>query len=154
MGESLISKRIDWEEKLFKWVDESVGLPYEWGQWDCVTIIARAVDVLTGTSMATDRWLGRWSSFQEALDESINTTPIQGIIDLGGVRASPEFVQVGDFLMVGNRRHKTIHKGHIYLGDTVITATENDGVYLGYSDHIFMKRAADLTVLRVPQCPA
>jgi len=88
-----------WEIALAKWVEASMGRPFQWGRFDCGLMAADAIEAITGIKVADDLQyeteegakaiVGEdFSSLQELCDERV------------GVEIRPTSARKGDIAMV------------------------------------------------------
>ena len=122
-----MTRVIGWEEKLFNFVDDTLGKPFEWGVRDCTVYALETQDIIYKTEFAVQA-RGKFNDKKSALAFQGKRGDLEaGLRGEGYVDIKKNFWQPGDVILVESGGFIT---GHVCLGDKGVSVIEGQGVIL------------------------
>lgn len=88
----------NWDVKLAEWANQRLGLPFEWGRTDCVSLVREALGIMYPDEFYVE--LPIWSDKEEAKVAMKQVGGIRGkLLSLGAKEHPILFAQSGDILV-------------------------------------------------------
>ena len=138
-----------WVTALHARAQELLGAPFEYGVTDCPMVCLLMHDAMTDKSEA-DRHRGNWSDRKTGLDYVLRTgNSLENVLrGLGCTNVAVGFQQVGDFILTITADGWV--RGHVCLGEKVISADRDNGVSLYGTVEILTLPDHTHRILRLP----
>jgi hypothetical protein len=116
-----------WEEKLFKFVDDTLGEPFEWGVRDCNIYALECQDIIYETEFANQA-RKKFNDKKSALAFQRKRGNLkEGLKGEGYVDIKKNFWQTGDVILVESDGFLA---GHVCMGNKAVGVVEGHGVIL------------------------
>jgi DNA-binding Xre family transcriptional regulator len=119
------------ELKLINYIENQIGIPFEFGVHDCPLFIAGAIDAMHDSNLR-EKYIGLWhdrkSAWKYAKKNGGLSTQLKKI---GYKPVKWPFIQTGDIIVMEQRlaHEKKWHSGAIFTGSKVAVLTD-DGVQI------------------------
>lgn len=100
-GRRVIERYLDWEQRLYQFIEGRRLRPFAWGQHDCALFAADAVQQMTGVDLAAD-YRGKYRTLKEAR----GLGELADLVDRAGLsrKPNPRFAMRGDVVLMGGPR--------------------------------------------------
>lgn len=127
--------RFEDEKNLCLFAESVMGMPFEWGETDCLTLALDWLYLLTGENQIEKYWERKniepytyHKSEEKAIANCVELGPffLEILKDLGAEKIKPNYQTLGDFIFI---KDENLHyRVHVCLGETVLAATNEYGV--------------------------
>lgn len=101
MKNSVPPRHVDWKSRLVDYLNQSVGTPFAYGQFDCFLFTLGAVAVMTGFDLTAD-YRGSYATLRQGVAMA-RKRGIRDHVDLVSrhfEEIAPSFAQAGDIAVV------------------------------------------------------
>jgi hypothetical protein len=133
----------DWEQRLLRWAERELGVPFIWGVTDCHALAVRAFACMYGYLPPVPTWTTKSQALRFLASR---WQPTEALPRLGAFAVQPGYCQRGD-IVVEPPKDTQLSGVLVALGQGVFLTSQPDKV-VGYADRLAVDAMA--TVWRWP----